>query len=135
MHKPKSTMLSLLQQQYYSFLVISPFVVITFVNDYTYINTRQTDSMNRRISVSNHTSLSKKNIYIKESIQTVLNSNTSPNLGNVGLEMNRHESQYKLPYSWGGDIKDFSQGLDCTGFVHGMMYYLGHNTYMKRFNT
>jgi hypothetical protein len=49
--------------------------------------------------------------------------------------MNELESEYKLPYSWGGDIRDFQKGFDCTGFIHGIMYYKGYNTYLKRFNT
>jgi hypothetical protein len=116
-------------------VALLPFVIIIFNLDYEYKNTRKHDSMNRRISTTNHTSLSKKNIYIKEAISNTIKNNTYPNIGQVALEMNNLESKYLLPYDWGGDIKDFQKGLDCTGFIHGMMYYLGYNDYLKRFNT
>jgi len=116
-------------------IAISPFVIIAFNLDCEYKNTRKYDSMNRRISALNHTSLSKKNIYIKEAMINTIKNKDYLNIGEVAFEMNKLESKYLLPYSWGGDIKDFQKGFDCTGFIHGMMYYLGHNTYMKRFNT
>jgi hypothetical protein len=117
------------------FLALLPFVIILLVDDYSYVNTRKTDSMKRRISIVNHTTLSKKNIYIKNAINNVHNTNNNLNIGTIALEMNMLETRYKLPYTWGGDIKDFTSGLDCTGFIHGMMYYLGENSYIKRFNT
>ncbi len=116
-------------------VALLPFFIIAISDDFEYKNTRKADSMKRRISVSNHTSLAKKNVYIKEAISNVVENNSILNMGTVGYEMNRLETKYRLPYDWGADIKDFQKGLDCTGFVHGMMYYLGSNTYMKRFNT
>lgn len=115
--------------------VLFPFVVLGYVDDYNYTNTRKQDSMHRRLSTYNTTSLAKKNIYIKESIQTIIDNSNQLNIGSVAYEMNKEEVNYMLPYSWGGDIKDFKKGLDCTGFIHGMMYYLGYNDYIKRFNT
>lgn len=116
-------------------MALLPFVIIAFVDDFEYENTRQLDSMKRRVSSLNYTSLAKKNLYIKEAIKNIMNEEKFVNMGTIGYEMNRLEDKYKLPYNWGGDIKDFQKGLDCTGFIHGVMYYLGSNNYMKRFNT
>ena len=116
-------------------IALFPFVVIVLVDDMQYHNTRQKISMSRRLSMHNRTSLNKKNMYIKEAIYTAMKSNEKVNIGNVAYAMNGLESKYQLPYSWGGDIKDFQKGLDCTGFIHGIMYYLGYNSYLKRFNT
>jgi len=119
------------------FLLVAllPFAIIASVNDFKYKNTRKLDSMQRRISAPNHTSLAKKSVYIKEAISDITSNKYPLNMGTIGYEMNRIEYKYNLPYSWGGDIKDFKKGFDCTGFIHGMMYYLGYNSYIKRFNT
>lgn len=116
-------------------IALLPFVVIAFSDDMQYKNTRKEASMERRYTVENHTSLAKKSVYIKEAIFNTIKNDTPLNMGTIGYEMNKLESQYNLPYSWGGDIKDFKKGLDCTGFIHGIMYYLGGNDYIKRFNT
>lgn len=116
-------------------IVLSPFFILFIFDDYQYSNTRKVDSMERRMAIDSYTSLAKKSVYIKEAISNVMKRGQSPGFGNVGYEMNRLEAQYMLPYSWGGDVNDFQKGLDCTGFVHGMMYYLGHDAYIKRFNT
>lgn len=110
-------------------VVIIPFGVIQF-SDYEYTNTRVKASSQRRIETYGST-IARKNDYVRRSIKESLNND----MGSIAYKMNELESQYRLPYSWGGDIKDFQEGLDCTGFVHGIMYYKGYDTYMKRFNT
>lgn len=110
-------------------IVISPFILIqTF--DLEYSSTRIKDSSQRRISTYG-TTISRKNEYILRSIR----EETKNDIGSIAYKMNELELDYKLPYSWGGDIKDFQNGFDCTGFIHGIMYYKGYDTYLKRFNT
>jgi hypothetical protein len=110
-------------------VVIAPFIFIQAF-DLEYSNTRIKDSSERRINTYG-TTISRKNEYIKRSIR----EETQSDLGSIAYKMNELESEYKLPYSWGGDIRDFQKGFDCTGFIHGIMYYKGYNTYLKRFNT
>ncbi len=86
---------------------------------------------NRRLFLNNRTILSKKNIYFKQAFEDV----KSDNQGSIALKMNLTEQQYNIPYYWGGDIKNFKSGIDCSGFIHGLMYYSGEVGYIKRFNT
>jgi hypothetical protein len=111
------------------FIVISPFVLIHVFN-LEYSDTRIKDSSKRRIQTYG-TTISRKNDYIKRSIKEV----NQKDIGSIAFKMNELESDYRLPYSWGGDIKDFQKGFDCTGFIHGIIYYKGYDTYLKRFNT
>jgi cell wall-associated NlpC family hydrolase len=99
--------------------------------DTKYVNTRQLISKNRRLFLNNRTILSKKNTYFK---QAFVEAN-SENQGVIALKMNLIEKQYNIPYYWGGDIKNFKSGIDCSGFIHGLMYYSGEIEYIKRFNT
>ncbi|WP_201333358.1 hypothetical protein [Nitratiruptor sp. YY09-18] len=122
---------------FFLIIVIFPFAIIIFLEDdnLDYKNTRKIFSSQRRISLINHTSIAKKNLYIKEAISNLTNNKDIINIGTVAYEMNKLEKNYRLPYNWGGDIKNFKKGFDCTGFIHGIMYYLGFNSYLKRFNT
>lgn len=86
---------------------------------------------NRRLSSNSKTILSKKNAYFRQAFY----STKSNNLGSIALNMNLIENQYNIPYYWGGDVKNFKQGIDCSGFIHGLMYYSGEIGYRKRFNT
>lgn len=110
-------------------IILLPFIVIQ-AYDLQYSNTRIKDSSERRISTYG-TTISRKNEYIKRSIR----EEDKKDIGSIAYKMNELELDYKLPYSWGGDIKDFQTGFDCTGFIHGIMYYKGYDTYLKRFNT
>jgi len=96
-----------------------------------YINTRHEMAKNRRLFLNNRTILSKKNIYFKQAFDDA----KSGNQGSIALNMNLIEEQYKIPYYWGGDIKNFKSGIDCSGFIHGLLYYSGEMGYRKRFNT
>ena len=82
-----------------------------------------------------HTTLAIKNEYFKRAIRETADAGQKPGLGNVALRMSQIENDYRLKYVWGGSIKNHLAGLDCTGFVHGAMYYLGIPRYHKRFNT
>ncbi|WP_419770304.1 MAG: hypothetical protein ACNI3C_00480 [Candidatus Marinarcus sp.] len=110
-------------------LVVLPFEIIQFT-DYKYTNTRVHASSERRINTYG-TTIARKSEYIKRSIK----ESSANDIGSIAYKMNELEYNYKLPYSWGGDIRDFQKGFDCTGFVHGIMYYKGYDTFLKRFNT
>lgn len=118
--------------------IILPFFLLFIVGsgffwNQSYYNTRKEFSAKRRLSISNETSMSRKNNFIKEGI---LNCNTQNiNYGSVAVKLNILESKYHIPYQWGGSIKNYSSGLDCSGFLHGIMYYMGEPEYRKRFNT
>ncbi len=94
-------------------------------------NTRKLMAQQRRLSMNNRTILSKKHAYFKQAFQDF----NSDNQGIVAYNMNLLENEYNIPYCWGGDIRNFKQGLDCSGFIHGLMYYSGETGYKKRFNT
>jgi len=113
-------------------LLITPMLLASyFFWDVEYINTRKSMAQNRRLSINNRTVLSKKHAYFK---QGFLYDKTD-NQGVVAYNMNLLEGQYDIPYCWGGDIRNFSQGIDCSGFIHGLMYYSGEVGYKKRYNT
>lgn len=118
--------------------ITSPFFLLFFVGSYyfwnfSYHNTRKEFSSKRRLSISNETSIAKKNDYMKEGI--MLCNSLNNNYGNVALMMNFLEKKYQIPYQWGGSIRNYSTGLDCSGFLHGIMYYMGEPDFKKRFNT
>jgi hypothetical protein len=98
--------------------------------DYKYINTREKAFIKRRFSIHNVTYLSKKHTYFKEAF-----NNNILNCGIVAYKMNILEKKYNIPYYWGGDIKNFKPGIDCSGFIHGLMYFSGEINYDQRFNT
>jgi cell wall-associated NlpC family hydrolase len=106
-------------------------VLASYFWDAKYINTRHIMAKNRRLFLNNRTILSKKNIYFKQAFEDA----KSGNQGSIALNMNLIEEQYKIPYYWGGDIKNFKSGIDCSGFIHGLLYYSGEIGYRKRFNT
>lgn len=89
----------------------------------------------RRLARSDHTTLAVKNDYFKRAVRETAATGQRPDLGGVALRMSQIENDYRLSYAWGGSIKNHLAGLDCTGFVHGAMYYLGIPRYQKRFNT
>lgn len=89
----------------------------------------------RRMMRSDHTILAVKNDYFKRAVRETVSAGEKPDLGSVALHMSQIENDYRLKYVWGGSIKNHMGGLDCTGFVHGAMYYLGIPRYHKRFNT
>lgn len=88
----------------------------------------------RRYLRGDHTLIGFKNHFFKESLRHI-QAEGRPTLADLAMEMNRREGRYPLPYVWGGSIKNSLPGLDCTGFVHGLMYYLGYREYGRRFNT
>ena len=115
-------------------LVILPIILIFFAKDIQYKNTRKLTYIRRRYLVDNYTSIAKKSVYIKEVVEKLLKNNVSLNIGNIANEMNRLEFKYRLPYNWRRDIRDIKEGFDCTGFIHGLMYYTKDCNCKKRFN-
>lgn len=99
------------------------------------LKNRQELFSSRRLARADHTTLAIKNEYFKRAIHETTATGQTPDLGNVALRMSQIENDYRLNYAWGGSIKNHMKGLDCTGFVHGAMYYLGIPHYHKRFNT
>ena len=99
------------------------------------LKSRQQLFASRRMARSDHTTLAVKNDYFKRAIRETAATGQAPDLGDVALRMSQIENDYRLKYVWGGSIKNHLAGLDCTGFVHGAMYYLGVPRYHKRFNT
>ena len=99
------------------------------------LKNRQELLSSRRMARADHTTLAVKNEYFKRAIRETAAAGQTPHLGNVALHMSQIENDYRLNYVWGGSIKNHMSGLDCTGFVHGAMYYLGIPHYHKRFNT
>ncbi len=99
------------------------------------IKSRQELFSSRRMARSDHTTLAVKNEYFKRAIRETEKTGQKPDLASVALHMNQIENDYRLRYVWGGSIKNHLAGFDCTGFVHGAMYYLGIPRYHKRFNT
>lgn len=76
-----------------------------------------------------------KNHYFRHAIANVRLQGFPTNLASVALGMSELESTYRLPYRWGGSIKNHIDGLDCTGFVHGAMHYLAVPGGERRLNT
>ena len=99
------------------------------------LKSRQQLFASRRMDRSDHTILAVKNDYFRRAIRENTAAGQQPDLGSVALRMSQIENDYRLKYAWGGSIKNHLAGLDCTGFVHGAMYYLGVPRYHKRFNT
>ena len=89
----------------------------------------------RRAERADHTMLAFKNHYFRRAIAEDRRSGLRPDMASVARRMSELESDYRLPYRWGGSIKNHLDGLDCTGFVHGIMYYLGLSGGERRFNT
>ena len=117
---------------YLLIIVFIPNIIAScFFWETQHVDTRKAMTQNRRLSTNNRTILSKKHAFFKQAFQE---SNTN-NQGEVALKMNLLEKQYNIPYFWGGDIRNFKQGIDCSGFIHGLMYYSGEIGYNSRFNT
>lgn len=89
----------------------------------------------RRIERASHTMVALKNHYFKHAIAEIHINGAPSNLASVALEMSKLESDYHLPYRWGGSIKNHLDGLDCTGFIHGIFHYLAVPGGQHRFNT
>lgn len=98
-------------------------------------DTRKSLISERRLIRSDaSTTLAFKNKYFKESILAARSLGLN-GMAAVAFNMNLVESRFKIPYVWGGSIKNHLGGLDCTGFIHGLMYYSGYPHYQRRFNT
>ncbi|MFN6263134.1 MAG: hypothetical protein ACK4XG_10040 [Chromatiaceae bacterium] len=98
-------------------------------------DTRQSMISERRLIRSDGiTTIAFKNRFFKEAIVTA-KANGFHDMASVAYQMNVAEERYKIPYSWGGSIKNHLAGLDCTGFIHGLMYFAGYPQYQRRFNT
>lgn len=95
---------------------------------------RQALFAHRRMIRTDHTTLAIKNHYFKQSVAEAMEQGEL-GMAQIALRMNQHEHEYGMPYVWGGSIKNHLSGLDCTGFIHGLMYYVGYPKYNKRFNT
>lgn len=89
----------------------------------------------RRMERASHTMVALKNHYFKHAIAETRINGLPPNLASVALGMNKLETDYHLPYRWGGSIKNHLDGLDCTGFIHGIFHYLAVPGGERRFNT
>lgn len=76
-----------------------------------------------------------KNHYFRHAITEGRHQGLPANIASTALGMNALESTYLLPYRWGGSIKNHIDGLDCTGFVHGVMHYLAVPGGERRLNT
>lgn len=76
-------------------------------------------------------STAKKNFYLRKAVH----SSQIKTIGEIALQMNLYEYEFDIPYDWGGDIFDNQKGFDCTGFIHGIMYYLDEGDYKARFST
>uniref|UniRef100_UPI0018F0DD97 hypothetical protein n=1 Tax=Vibrio cholerae TaxID=666 RepID=UPI0018F0DD97 len=74
------------------------------------------------------TTLAFKNRHFKEAALAA-RSKGDASMASVAYQMNLMEERYKIPYSWGGSIKSHLEGLDCTGFIHGLLYYAGYPRY------
>lgn len=89
----------------------------------------------RRMDRSNHTTIAFKNNYFKQAIAETHIAEKSNALASAALKMSEMESHYGLIYQWGGSVKNHIDGLDCTGFVHGLLYYLALPGGERRLNT
>lgn len=89
----------------------------------------------RRMERASHTMVALKNHYFKHAIAETRINGVQSNLASVALGMNKLEPAYRLPYRWGGSINNHLDGLDCTGFIHGIFHYLATPASERRFNT
>lgn len=89
----------------------------------------------RRMERASHTMVALKNHYFKHALAETRINGVPSNLASVALGMSRLEPDYRLPYRWGGSIKNHLDGLDCTGFIHGIFHYLAVPAGERRFNT
>jgi hypothetical protein len=99
--------------------------------DAKYINTRHVMAKNRRLFFNIKPILTKKRIYFRKAFEDA----KSVNQGSIAYNMNLIEEQYNIPYLLGGDINDFSPGIDCSGFIYGLMYYSGEYIHLNRLTT
>lgn len=123
-------------------ITLSPFIIIYIFDIKGYSNQRLELTIQRRyISPQNSTRVAAKVRFIKNAITNLTGNAPLPQAirkltpSEVALEMNRLERIYHLPYSWGGSIKNYQKGFDCSGFLHGIFYFLGKERYKKRFTT
>ena len=99
-----------------------------------HVDTRHSLIVSRRIARSDHTMIAFKNAFFKQSAARILEQGEL-DMSSLALDMSRHEKDFPITYVWGGSIKNHLSGLDCTGFIHGLMYYLGYPESNRRFNT
>lgn len=120
-------------------ITIFPFVVISFFDEVPENTRKQLEIRRRFASTANSTTIKQKSTYFKEAILTTTSDSpddlTQLNLGDIAYEMNKRENEYNLPYAWGGSIRNHMKGLDCSGFIHGLLYFTGNSDYRRRFNT
>lgn len=98
-------------------------------------DTRRRLVSERRITRGDHTMLAFKNLFFKSSLIALRKQGGAADIAGLALEMNRREPQFRIAYRWGGSVSNHVPGLDCTGFVHGLMYFLGYPEGGRRFNT
>lgn len=100
---------------------------------------KQMELRHRFLSNATSTTIQQKNAYFKRAVLKVTDNKPDNlsllNWGDIALEMNKIEQEYELPYYWGGSIRNHVKGLDCSGFIHGLLYYTGEFDYRRRFNT
>ncbi|EGQ7967791.1 hypothetical protein HRO20_000310 [Vibrio cholerae] len=117
------------------FVAASVILILSAMNAEHHIDTRKTLISERRLIRSDGiTTLAFKNRHFKEAALAA-RSKGDASMASVAYQMNLMEERYKIPYSWGGSIKNHLEGLDCTGFIHGLLYYAGYPRYQRRFNT
>jgi len=121
------------------FIAAFPFVIISFFGELPQ-NTRKKMEIRRRfMSNVTSTTIAQKNNYFKRAILKATGGQpdnlSKINLGVIAYEMNEMEMEYELPYYWGGSIRNHYKGLDCSGFIHGLLYFTGESNYRRRFNT
>lgn len=120
-------------------IALFPFVVISFFDEIPQKTRKELEIRRRFMSNANSTTIYQKNTYFKRAILTSTDGQPDDlrqvNLGEIALEMNKIETEYNLPYAWGGSIRNHIQGLDCSGFIHGLLYFTGESNYRRRFNT
>jgi len=122
-------------------LVVSflPFIALYFIDELPQSTRTEMEIRRHFFSNATSTTIQQKNVYFKRAILQVTNNKPDDlsrlNLGAIALEMNRVEQNYDLPYYWGGSIRNHLKGLDCSGFIHGLLYYTGQSSFRRRFNT
>ncbi len=120
-------------------ICISPFVVISLMDEMPQNTRKQMELRHRFLSNADSTTIQQKNAYFRRAVLKVTDNRPDDlrhlNWGKIALEMNRMEQEYELPYYWGGSIRNHLKGLDCSGFIHGLLYYTGESDYRRRFNT
>lgn len=107
--------------------------------DQAYLNTRTALLKQRALNHSKLKSAIKLAIKKHRYFEQAFSECKTQDLGHVALKMNELEREYNIPYKWGGSINSLKfpqvNGLDCSGFIHGLLYYNGEISRYKRLTT